>query len=80
MLLRSCRMICVLVVFDLPRGLFTSLGYSSRAFLVGVSEYNGMWCPSHVGLLHFTPWLSFSFDVKLFVANVPLPVNSYNLY
>ena len=51
MLFKSCRMVCIQVVFGLPRGLFTFLRYSSRAFLVGVSGCSRIRCPSHASLL-----------------------------
>ena len=38
-LLRSCRIFCIHVIFGLPCGLLTFLRYSSKKFLAGVSEY-----------------------------------------
>ena len=56
-LLMSGRIICIQVVFDLLRGLFTSLRYSSRAFLAGVSESSLIRCPNHISLLALITWL-----------------------
>ena len=52
-LLRSCRIVCIHVVFDLPCGLLTFLRYSSKAFLAGVSGCSLIICPNHVNRLIF---------------------------
>ena len=57
---RSCRMVCIQVVFGPPFGLFTLLKYSLRTFLAGVSGWKGLqitagqnWCNSQNPALHF---------------------------
>ena len=52
-LLRSCRIICIHVVFGLPCGLLTFLRYSSKAFLAGVSRCSLIICPNRVNRLIF---------------------------
>ena len=50
-LLRSCRIVCIHVVFGLPCGLLTFLRYSSKEFLAGVSGCSLIICPNHVNRL-----------------------------
>ena len=56
-LLRSCLVVFIQVVSGLPPGFFTSLRYSSRAFLAGVTELSHIKCPSHVSPLPLITWL-----------------------
>ena len=52
-LLRSCRIVCIQVIYGLPCGLLTFLRYSSKAFLAGVSGCSLFICPNHVNRLIF---------------------------
>ena len=53
-MLRSCRIACIHVVFGLPFSLLTFLRYTSKAFLVRVSGCILIICPNHVNRIIFT--------------------------
>ena len=65
-LLRSCRIVCIHVVFGIPCGLLTFLRYSSKAFLVGVSGCSLIICPNHVNRLIFISFVHGSHFVLVY--------------
>ena len=66
-LIRSCRMVCIQVVFDLPYGLFTLLRYSSKVFFTGVFGCSRIICPNHISHISWFPGLHFVLVKNLLV-------------